>query len=169
MPGITINEKTGAIKYQGKPIETVKLENDDLFGKNYNIGTKNINVDIEQKVEVIQKYSENQLLKGIENSDKVALNLKLKKGKIDFSENFDWGSGFDSESIRLQLINSTILQVAKKIKSFLSLSYNNIGVNNSPYNHFSNSKSISQENNKNYTNNKLINNLSFNSSFFHKL
>lgn len=165
MPGITVNEKTGAVKYKGKPIVTVKLEDDDLFGSNYTVGTKNINVDIVEKVEVIQKYSENPLLKGIENSDKVALNLKLKKGKIDFSGNFDWGSGFNSEAKQLQLINSSILQVAKKFKSFFSLSYNNIGVNNSPYDHFSNSNSISQENNKNYSSIKLINDLSFNSSF----
>jgi hypothetical protein len=163
MPGITVNEKTGEIKYKGKSVEAVKLEGDDLFGTNYTVGTKNINVDIVEKVEAIENYSENPLLKGIESSDKVALNLKIKKGKIDFSGNIDWASGFDSDVKQVSSINSTLLQVAKGYKSFLNLSYNNIGVNQSPYDYFSNNLSIDQQKNSDYSAAKIINDNSFSS------
>src|SRR5690606_27441794 len=76
LPGIEINELSGIIKYKGKSIETVMLEGDDLFGSNYTLGTKNINADMVTEVEAIENYSENALLKGIEHSEKVALNLK---------------------------------------------------------------------------------------------
>ena len=81
LPGIQVNESTGEIKYQGKSIETVLLEGDNLFGYNYSIGTKNINVDMVEEIEAIENYSENLLLKGVEGGEKVALNLKLKKGE----------------------------------------------------------------------------------------
>jgi hypothetical protein len=79
LPGIEVNDKTGEITYKGKPIETVNLEGDNLFGFNYAIGTKNINVDMVEEVQVIENFSANPLLKGIDSNDKVALNLKLKR------------------------------------------------------------------------------------------
>ncbi|WP_278353696.1 hypothetical protein [Chryseobacterium gleum] len=163
MPGITVNEKTGEIKYKGKSVEAVKLEGDDLFGTNYTLGTRNINVDIVEKVEAIENYSDNHLLKGIESSDKVALNLKIKKGKIDFSGNIDWASGFDFDVKQVSSINSTLLQVAKKYKSFFNLSYNNIGINQSPYDYFSNNLSLDQQKNSDYSAMKIINDQSFSS------
>lgn len=161
MPGITVNDKTGEIKYKGKSVETVKLEGDDLFGTNYTVGTKNINIDIVEKVEAIENYSDNPLLKGIESSDKVALNLKIKKGKIDFSGNIDWGSGFNSDAKQMSSINSTLLQITKGFKSFLNFSYNNIGVNQSPYDYFSNNLSIDQQKDSNYSAEKVISDNSF--------
>lgn len=164
MPGITVNEKTGEIKYKGKSVETVKLEGDDLFGNNYTLGTRNINVDIVDKVEAIENYSENALLKGIEASDKVALNLKIKKGKIDLSGNIDWASGFNSNNKQVSAINSTLLQISKNFKSFLNFSYNNIGINQTPYDYFSNSLSIDQQRNQDYNSNKILSDVSFNSN-----
>jgi hypothetical protein len=84
LPGIEVNTITGEIKYKGKSVETVLLEGDNLFGYNYSLGTKNINVDMVKQVQAIENYSENPLLKGIENGDKVALNLKLKKRENRF-------------------------------------------------------------------------------------
>jgi anionic cell wall polymer biosynthesis LytR-Cps2A-Psr (LCP) family protein len=37
------------------------------------------------QVQAVDNYSENPLLKGIEQDGKVSLNLKLKKGKVSFS------------------------------------------------------------------------------------
>lgn len=79
LPVIELNEKTGEIKYKGKLIETVKLDGDDLFGDTYTIGTKNINVDMVDAIQAIENYTANPLLKGIENGDKIILNLTLKK------------------------------------------------------------------------------------------
>lgn len=135
LPGVQVNEKTGEIKYKNKSIETIKLDGDDLFGANYSIGSRNINVNMVEQIQAIENYSENPLLKGIENSDKVILNLKLKKG-IDVSGDIDFGNGLMAEKKFARDVSGTILAVTKKYKSFGSLSYNNIGVNQTPFNYF---------------------------------
>ncbi|WP_196895005.1 TonB-dependent receptor [Aureivirga marina] len=133
IPGIDVNEKTGRIKYKGKSIETIMLDGDDLFGSNYTLGSKNINIGIVEKIEAIENYSENHLLKGIEHSEKVAINLKLKEGKIDLSGSADFGGGIDADGKILKNVYATVLGIAKKHKSFGVLSYNNMGINHSPF------------------------------------
>jgi hypothetical protein len=148
LPGIQVNEKSGEIRYKGKSVETVTLEGDNLFGSNYSLGTKNINVDMVEQVQAIENYSENPLLKGVEGGEKVSLNLKLKKGKMDFSGNLDYGSGFDSDGKQVFDINTNILGISKNYKSFATLNYNNIGVNHSPFDYFGftfNPEQISEE------------------------
>lgn len=135
LPGMQVNEQTGEIKYKNKTIETIKLDGDDLFGANYTIGSRNINVNMVEEIQAIENYSENPLLKGIENSDKVILNLKLNEG-IKISGNVDFGQGLMAERQFARDISTTLLTISKKYKSFASLSYNNIGVNRSPFNYF---------------------------------
>ena len=126
LPGITVNESTGQIKYKGKNVETVKLEGDDLFGSNYTMGTKNISVDMVEQVQAIDNYSSNPLLKGIEETDKVVLNLKLKKGKTDYSGSATINNGYGNKVFFADDI--TLLGISKKIKSFGIASYNNFGI-----------------------------------------
>ncbi|WP_028871960.1 hypothetical protein [Psychroserpens burtonensis] len=145
IPGIEVNETTGAIKYRGKLIETVTLEGDNLFEYNYTIGTKNINIDLVDEIEAIENYSENKLLKGIENSDKVALNLKLKKNITDLTGSMDLGLG-DKPDAKDTPINTSVnlLAINSSLKSFAVGSYNTIGNNLSPFNYYGNEVSIEQ-------------------------
>jgi len=156
LPGIQVNEQTGEIKYKGKSVETVTLDGDNLFGFNYTLGTKNINVDIVEQIEAIDNYSENHLLKGIEQGGKVSLNLKLKKGKTDLSGNFDVGLGIQSENKGVLNINSNILLINRIIKSFSTISRNNIGINHSPFDYFSFNLNTEQLLESNYTAKKII-------------
>jgi len=137
LPGIQVNEKTGEVTYKGRSIETVKLEGDDLFGSGYVIGTRNINADMIEQVQAIENYSANPLLKGIENSDKVALNLQLKRKKTDFSGNADFGTGVSDAGNAVFNVASNVLGISKKYKAYGTLSFNNVGVNNSPFDYFS--------------------------------
>ncbi|MEM5565761.1 hypothetical protein WNY78_11630 [Psychroserpens sp. AS72] len=145
IPGIEVNETTGAIKYRGKLIETVTLEGDNLFEYNYTIGTKNINIDLVDEIEAIENYSKNKLLKGIENSDKVALNLKLKKNITDLTGSMDLGLG-DKPDAKDTPINTSVnlLAINSSLKSFAIGSYNTIGNNLSPFNYYGNEVSIEQ-------------------------
>lgn len=181
LPGIKINEETGMIKYKGNTIETVTIEGDNLFDYNYTIGTKNINIDLVKEIEAIENYSENQLLKNIEKSNKVAINLKLKKNKTDLSFSSDIGIGdfIDSNNIPFDLsVNS--LAINKKQKSLAITSYNNIGKNASPFNYFENQISLEKIKEEKFFSEKIIpelnlpkvtkNNLSnINSQFFGNL
>lgn len=131
LPGISVNESTGEIKFKGKSIETVKLEDDDLFGRNYTVGTKNISVDMVEQVQAIENYSSNSLLKNIEESDKVILNLKLKKNKTDFSSSICLLNGFEKKYLASNDI--TILGINKRIKLFGLLVHSNYGINTNNY------------------------------------
>lgn len=135
LPGIEINEKTGEIKYRGKSVETVKLDGEDLFASNYTIGTKNINVDMVEQVQAIENYTDNPLLKGIESGDKVALNLTLKKRRADYSVSMDLGVGSVGSNVATDAATN-ILGIGKKYKSFATASFNNIGINSSPFDYF---------------------------------
>lgn len=78
IPGLTIDDQ-GTITIGNQEVEKVMVEEDDFFGKGYKLLTKNMPAFPIEKVEILQNYSNNKLLKGIEDSDKVALNLKLKE------------------------------------------------------------------------------------------
>lgn len=79
IPGLEITQE-GNILVNGKEVEKIMIEGDDFFEKGYKIVSKNMPVKPVSKVEVLNNYSHNHLLKGFEDSDKVALNLKLKEG-----------------------------------------------------------------------------------------
>ncbi|TAG42850.1 MAG: hypothetical protein EAZ31_05375 [Cytophagia bacterium] len=144
LPGVEVNEKSGEIKFKGKSIETVALEGDNLFGNNYTMGTKNINVDMVEQVQAIENYTENPLLKGIENSDKVILNLKLKKQKFDFSGEINSGLGGFADKRLAYHTNNTILGITTNYKSFGVVTANNIGANYSSMDYFGNNQSVAQ-------------------------
>lgn len=157
LPGIDVNAETGLIKYRGREIETVMIEGDNLFDYNYTIGTKNINIDLVKEIEAIENYSENILLKGIEQSNKVALNLKLKDNKVDISGNIDFGTGFFNKKTKKPVNASTnLLGINKLYKSFNVLTYNNIGLNLSPFNNFSEHITFEQIREQDYFAQKII-------------
>lgn len=139
LPGMTV-EENGEIKFRGKSIKKFLLDGDDLFDAQYSIGSKNINIDMVEKVQAVEKFNENPLLKGLIDSDDVALNLVLKKGKTDFSGNANIGYGVkDKYDVAV-----TTLAVSKKLKGFGIISYNNMGSNSSPYDFDSNVLSLDQ-------------------------
>ena len=155
LPGMEV-EENGSIKYRGKKVTSVQLEGDDLFGYNYAMGTRNISVDMVEQVQAIDNYSANPLLKGIENSEEVAINLKLKKGKLDISGNGNLGSGFDNKIDPRNDLSFNLLGISKKYKSFSSISYNNVGLNNSAEDYFSMSASLEDIQNEDFYAKKII-------------
>lgn len=79
LPGIEVDNE-GTIRFAGKEIEKVMVGDTDIFGKGYSMITKNLDAHLIDKVQALQHYSDNPELKGLEKSDKIALNLDLKKG-----------------------------------------------------------------------------------------
>lgn len=127
LPGVTV-ENDGKIKVQGREIEKVMVENDDFFERGYTLLTKNMSVKPIEKVQILQSYSNNKLLKGVENSDKVAINLTLADdAKRDWFGSADLSSSFFPESFYSEKIN--LAKFGKRAKFFLLGSINNIGNN----------------------------------------
>ncbi len=161
MPGMEVNDNTGEIKYKGKSVETVQLDGEDLFSGNYTIGTKNINVGMIEQVQAIENFSSNKLLKGLESDGKVALNLKLKKNITDVSGSVNSSLGTFKEKNIATDSDANFLTVSSKIKSFGTLSYNNIATNYSPFDYFGNYQSKNDTQNLVFKNNKIIPEFSF--------
>tara|TARA_Y100001934_G_C12379175_1_gene791227 strand:- start:1905 stop:4538 length:2634 start_codon:yes stop_codon:yes gene_type:complete len=95
IPGIEIDDD-GNIKAQGKNIQKILIEGDDLADRNYKVISKNLDAHVLDRVEVISNYDENPVLKQFLNSEAVVLNLKLKeKAKSIWFGNFKGGAGND--------------------------------------------------------------------------
>ncbi|WP_445722073.1 hypothetical protein [Flavobacterium sp.] len=156
LPGMEVNDDTGEIKYKGKSVETVQLDGDDLFSGNYTIGTKNINVGMIEQVQAIENFSSNKLLKGLEAGGKVALNLKLKKDITDISGSINTSSGAFKEEKLATDSDFNFLTVSSKLKSFGTLSFNNIALNYTPFDYFGNSYNKNESNNLKFKNKKII-------------
>ena len=128
MPGITVDERSGMISYKGRPIETILLDGDDLFGDNYSVGARNISSDIVDKVEAIEDYHENKLKKGLKRSEKVALNLKFKEDKIKLSGEVGAALGLGHF-----MGNVNAISLSRRYKGFGVFHLNNISINETSF------------------------------------
>jgi hypothetical protein len=128
MPGIEVNKKTGQIKYKGIPITTILIEGSDLLGKQYSVGSLNIPSEIVEQVEAIEDYHENRLEKGVNRSNEVVLNLKIKKGESDTSGELVAGLGLGDYALQ-----ATLITISGNFKGFGIANANNISVDNTPY------------------------------------
>lgn len=125
IPGINV-DGNGTIKIGNQEIEKVMVDGDDMFEKGYKILTKNMPVYPIDKVEIYQNYSNNKLLKGIENSNKVALNLTLKEDvKRVWFGNIKAAYGVISEN-RYE-VRGNLMNFGKKNKYYFLTNINNIG------------------------------------------
>jgi hypothetical protein len=125
IPGIEV-QKDGSIKAHGKSIDKLLIEGEDMFDKNYKILSKNLDSKVLEAVQILDNFEDNPIFKKFSNSDKVAINLKLKKGLQNvWFGNAIIGSGIVSENIWKESANIGLLR--KKIKLFYLGDYNNLG------------------------------------------
>lgn len=152
LPGIKV-EENGEIKFKGKSIKKFLLDGDDLFSSQYTAGSKNLSVEMVEKVQAIENFHENPMLKGLVNAEDVAINIQLKKGKTDLSGDASLSYGIQDR------YNASVtgLLINKKAKGFLTTAYNTIGNNYSPYDFSSEIISLSQTNEKEEQAKTLIN------------
>lgn len=123
IPGLQVDSE-GTIKIGNQEIEKLMVDGDDLFEKGYKILSKNMPAYPIEEVEILKNYSNNRLLKGIEESDKVALNLKLnEKSKRIWFGNIETGAGNDS----FYQLKGNLMNFGKKNKYYFLTNLNSIG------------------------------------------
>lgn len=83
LPGIEV-DKAGNVFSQGKRVTKVLVENKQFFTGDSKLAVNNIPADAVNEVEILENYSEVAILKGLEDSDDVAMNIKLKEDKKKF-------------------------------------------------------------------------------------
>ncbi|WP_029278985.1 hypothetical protein [Pedobacter borealis] len=156
MPGMEISTD-GTIYFKKKKISKVLLENDDLTGDNYKSITQNLKPDLVDEVQAIENWVEDDLLRGIINSDDIVLNLTLKdKRKQKMIGDVDIGYGTNNR----REINSNLITYLNKTKAFGFLSNNNTGSS------YENTFKLAGSDGKLQGDNKLINHQIFSNTPF---
>ncbi len=126
LPGVTVNEN-GEVFLKGKQIKKLLVEGDDLFDKDYKIGTKNISADMIDEIQGIENFTDTPNLKGIVDANDSILNIKLKGNKAkpfgDISLSGGVRNRFD--------VRNNLFFIQKKHKFFWLAQGNNVGF--SPY------------------------------------
>ncbi|MGV9004844.1 carboxypeptidase regulatory-like domain-containing protein [Flavobacterium sp.] len=151
LPGIKVKEN-GEITFKGKTIKKMLLDGDDLFDSQYTIGSKNISIDMVDKVQAIEQFIENPLLKNLIDSEDVAINIKLKKGKTDLTGTTNLGYGFKD----VYQSSATGLLINAKTKGFGLINYNNTGFNPGTYTISSDLVSSENQQEENLLSKKLL-------------
>ena len=125
IPGLNVSTD-GVIKVNNQEVEKVMVDGDDFFDKGYKILTKNMPVNPIERVEILKHYSNNKLLKDVEHSDKIALNLILKDdAKRQWFGNLNMGYALASQSN--YEVQSNLMNFGKKNKYYFLTNLNNIG------------------------------------------
>lgn len=123
MPGMTVADD-GSITFNGKRINNLIIQSDDLMNGRYGLATKTISKEMIKKIEVIQHFQPISILKDKVFSDDVVVNLVLKdENAIKLSGQTQIGVGLPN------LINlaTNLITLSKKIKMLNSIKYNNSG------------------------------------------
>ena len=123
IPGLSV-DNNGTIKVGNQEIEKLMVDGDDLFEKGYKILSKNMPAYPIEEVEILKRFSNNRLLKNIEESNKVALNLKLnEESKRIWFGNTELGVGNDN----FYQFKGNLMNFGKKNKYYFLTNLNNIG------------------------------------------
>ena len=84
LPGVEIND-SGEIEVEGKTVGKVMVEGKDFFDGDSKVASQNIPADAVDKIEVLRNYNEVGPMRGVgDDSDNIAINIKLKEGKKNF-------------------------------------------------------------------------------------
>lgn len=123
LPGVQVAEN-GSIRVNGKLVETIMIDGDNIVGQQYEILSKNLSAKLIDKIEILDKFQNNPLYKGIETSDKIAINIKLEKK----SNSLLFGNAevaLATKKFYEARLNT--ISLLKKIKIYTFSSANNIG------------------------------------------
>jgi hypothetical protein len=116
-------DANGRISFNGKPVEKVLLEGDDIADQGYRMITKNLNADLVDKVQVIDNYNDNRLMRNVSQSGNVGINLKMIPGIHDRIS----GSIAAGASLAKRFVaDGSMIYLAKPAKMLSFLNANNI-------------------------------------------
>ncbi|WP_445159352.1 TonB-dependent receptor, partial [Mesohalobacter salilacus] len=123
LPGIEV-DRAGNVTVNGKPVTKLMVDGKEFFTGDEKLGVNNIPADAVDEVEALDNYSEVAFLKGLEDSDRMALNIKLKEGKKKFAfGDVEVGGGHEDRYI----IHPTLFYYSPKTAVNVIGDFNNIG------------------------------------------
>ncbi len=94
LPGLDV-DREGNVTVNGKDVTKLMVDGKDFFNGNEKLGVNNIPADAVEEVVALDNYTAIPWLKGLADSDQLALNIKLKEGKKNFIfGDVEAGAGF---------------------------------------------------------------------------
>ncbi|NCI50930.1 hypothetical protein GWC95_13435 [Sediminibacterium roseum] len=125
MPGLEVSDN-GEIKFQGKSINSLYVDGDNLVDGKYNTLTKSLANDMVASIEVLQNHQPIQTLRDIELTETAGLNIVLKsKARMKFL--FDASASIGEPGLRDATFNT--MSFKKSFKILNALKYSNAGRN----------------------------------------
>lgn len=126
LPGVEV-DREGNVRVNGKTVSKLLVDGKAFFGGDVQLGVNNIPADAVAEVEAIDDYNAVAFMKDLNDSDRMAMNIKLKADKKQFVfGNIEGGGGIKE---RYLLHPSLFYYSAKTTFNFIG-SFNNI--NKSP-------------------------------------
>lgn len=123
LPGIEV-DRDGNVTSNGKKINKLMVDGKVFFTGDTKLAVENIPADAVDEVEVLDNYSEVPFLKGLEDSDQMAMNIKLSKGKKKFVfGDIEVGGGPEEK----YAIHPTLFYYSPKTSVNVIGDFNNIG------------------------------------------
>ncbi len=83
LPGVEV-DRDGQVTVNGKRVNKLLVEGKPFFTGGTALGINNIPADAVEEIEVLDHYTEIAFLKGLSDSNILAMNIKLKEGKKKF-------------------------------------------------------------------------------------
>lgn len=83
LPGIEV-ENNGDVFYKGNKVNKLLVDNKPFFNGATKLGVDNIPSDAIHHIDILENYNEIAFLKGLSNSESIALNVGLKEDKKNF-------------------------------------------------------------------------------------
>ncbi|WP_055436298.1 TonB-dependent receptor [Lacinutrix algicola] len=84
LPGVEV-DRAGNVMVQGKKVTKVLVEGKTFFTGNSKLAVNNIPADAVNEIEVLDNYNDVAMLKGLQDSEDLAMNIKLKEDKKNFA------------------------------------------------------------------------------------
>ncbi len=84
LPGLEV-DRLGNVTVKGKKVTTVLVEDKTFFTGNSKLAVNNIPANVVDQVEILENYNRIGMLKGLEDSNEVAMNIHLKKDRNKFT------------------------------------------------------------------------------------
>lgn len=84
LPGVEV-DKAGNVNVNGKKVTKVLVEDKTFFTGNSKLAVNNIPADAVDKIEILDNYNDVAMLKGLQDNDDMAMNIKLKENKKKFT------------------------------------------------------------------------------------
>ncbi|CDS93019.1 hypothetical protein BN1088_1431274 [Sphingobacterium sp. PM2-P1-29] len=123
LPGFEIQED-GKISVNGRPIQKILIEGDDLVSGQYTLLSKNLSPDLIDDVQLIDNFLDDPFFKTSSRSVDIALNLRFKE---KFKSTFLTNAMLELGTTDRYNANLNNILLSRKTKLYVLTSMNNIG------------------------------------------